>query len=125
MDKACYKGIREYSFQAKIGNEMFVLLFFGCCCFVCLFFASLLCGTRQGNQLNLVLHVRYDFSRPVDRLRRIIYSLVPYENLQLFLCSSEINSDVPRNSLLLNRPLFPEIPFYVPLITKDIPHCSL
>ena len=67
MDKACYKGIRKYSFQAKIGNEMFVLLFFSCCCFVCLFvFASLLCGTRQGNQLNFVLHVRYDFSRLVE-----------------------------------------------------------
>ena len=34
--------------------------------FVCLFFASLLCGKRQGNQLNFVLHVRYDFSRPVE-----------------------------------------------------------
>lgn len=34
--------------------------------FVCLFFASLLCGTRQGNQLNFVLHVQYDFSRPVE-----------------------------------------------------------
>ena len=69
MDKACYKGIRKYSFQAKIGNEMFVLLFFVCCCFnlfVSLFFASLLCGTRQGNQLNFVLHVQYDFSRLVE-----------------------------------------------------------
>ena len=32
-------------------------------------------------------------------------SLVPYENLQLFPCSSKINWGVPRNSLLLRSPL--------------------
>ena len=32
-------------------------------------------------------------------------SLVPYENLHLFSCSSKINWDVPRNSLLLSSPV--------------------
>ena len=79
MEKACYNGIPEYSFQAKIGNEIFTVV--GSCCrfnlklifwlllvcfFVCLFFASLLCGTREGNQPNFVLQVQYDFSRLVE-----------------------------------------------------------
>ena len=47
-------------------------------------------------------------------------SLVPYENfavVPLFL----------KNKLRCSPkfPLFPEIPLHVPLITKNIPHCSL
>ena len=89
MEKACYNGIRKYSFQAKIGNEIFTVV--GSCCrlnfkfvlwllllllfcfFLLCFFASLLCGMRQGNQLNFVLHVRYDFSRPVETNKIFIF----------------------------------------------------
>ena len=55
----------------------------------------------------------FDFLQRVHGIRRVqrasqeggSCSLVPYENLQFFPCSSKINQGVPRNSFLLSSPV--------------------
>ena len=78
MEKACYNEIRKYSFQAKIGNEIFTVVSSRCrfnlrfifwLLLVCLFLRH--CFVERVKEINLSRAARAVFL--VALLKRIIY----------------------------------------------------